>query len=422
MNNILKGILSLVVVVLLLESAARIAATVHDQYQLSTSDEKWYVMSADRGWGLRPGFHGRARCGVSGDFDDHGFLKADSAQITARGKPKILFLGDSTTFGYCVDSTATFAEVTEKLVPGAISVNLGVPGYTSFQGYKTLLKYGELVRPDIIVISFNYNDRRYVLSHSESDSDRRFAEITRATRLANLVSILKTSYVVRSLDKVIRLTGIAGHGWKESHSIRLDKVFARVNPESYRRNLENMARWAGNHHSRVIFLLLGDNPVQTEYLQKGIHSMELARDNDAIDQFKVAVHNRHFGPLARIFLAQIYEKERRPGLAESIISVPPYQSLHGGHAIFTDSVYNDIMRDVGKRHGITVVDARAVLNGQPWHYVDHCHLDAGGHREVAELLRDRIVALMGSRNQTRKPGVTAYTSHPATYQNPVPPN
>ena len=393
MNVSHKGILSLVIVVLLLEAGARVVATVTDD--ISREDNKWFVMSADRGWELRPGFHGRPQCGVGGDFDGQGFLEVDSAQIAETGKTRILFLGDSNTFGYCIGNNVTFAEQTDELIPDASAINLGVSGYTSYQGYKTLLKYGELIRPDIIVVSFNYNDRRYVLERSETDSDQRFAEITSATRQQELVATLKISYIVRALDRLIRLAGIYRPGKDTPSRIRLDELHPRVSPESYRDNLEMMVQWARDHDSRIVLMLLGDNPVQTDYLRRGIRSLDLGRYNDAIEQLKVAMRDRQFGPLARIFLAQAYTGADMPDLAEDIISVQPYRSLHGGHPIFLDTVYNDIMKDVGNRHQLEVVDAREMLNKTPGYYIDHCHFDESGHRAVAELLRQRIVHMVG---------------------------
>jgi len=84
-----------------------------------------------------------------------------------RKKPKdqirILFLGDSCTFGYGVARDETFVEVAESLIRKTYGrpvecINAGVPGYTIFQGYRYLLTEGLDYRPDLVVLSFGLND------------------------------------------------------------------------------------------------------------------------------------------------------------------------------------------------------------------------------------------------------------------------
>jgi lysophospholipase L1-like esterase len=84
-----------------------------------------------------------------------------------RDKPtdetRILFLGDSCTFGYGVAHDATFVEAVESTLsdmkPGAVEcINAGVPGYTIFQGYRYLATEGLRYQPDLVVLNFGWND------------------------------------------------------------------------------------------------------------------------------------------------------------------------------------------------------------------------------------------------------------------------
>jgi lysophospholipase L1-like esterase len=79
------------------------------------------------------------------------------------GQTRILFLGDSCTFGYGVAHDATFVEVVESLLKGATGkpvecINAGVPGYSLFQGYRYLITEGLQYQPDLVVLTFGWND------------------------------------------------------------------------------------------------------------------------------------------------------------------------------------------------------------------------------------------------------------------------
>jgi len=71
-----------------------------------------------------------------------------------------------------------------------------------------VMEAGETLRPDIIIVSFNYNDRRYVLNESDTDSDETVESNFRAHRRQALVDLLKTSYLVRALDYLLETAHI----------------------------------------------------------------------------------------------------------------------------------------------------------------------------------------------------------------------
>ncbi|MCA9270152.1 MAG: hypothetical protein KDA41_16840, partial [Planctomycetales bacterium] len=80
------------------------------------------------------------------------------------GKIRILFLGDSCTFGYGVAQDKTFVEAAEALLheraaPRSVEcINAGVPGYTLFQGYRSLATTGMRMQPDLVMLNFGWND------------------------------------------------------------------------------------------------------------------------------------------------------------------------------------------------------------------------------------------------------------------------
>lgn len=77
---------------------------------------------------------------------------------------RILFLGDSVTFGWGVRLEETFADRTEKMLDERFpeltftSINAGVPGFALLQGYRLLEAEGWNYRPDLVVVDFGSND------------------------------------------------------------------------------------------------------------------------------------------------------------------------------------------------------------------------------------------------------------------------
>ena len=84
-------------------------------------------------------------------------------QEKPKGEIRILFLGDSCTFGYGVAHDQTFVEVCQSQLRSHLGspvecINAGVPGYTLFQGHRRLLSQGLALQPDLVVLNFGWND------------------------------------------------------------------------------------------------------------------------------------------------------------------------------------------------------------------------------------------------------------------------
>jgi hypothetical protein len=135
--------------------------------------EDWVIYSRDLGWERKPGYKGNAEGGYR-EFDREGYLAVDSHKIADTRKKKIIFIGDSNTFGYRVQTRESFVQVVENLLPNVNAINLGVPGYSSYQGRVTVEKYVPILKPDLVIVSFKFNYRRYVLEPVKPDSAEQF--------------------------------------------------------------------------------------------------------------------------------------------------------------------------------------------------------------------------------------------------------
>lgn len=399
LKDILKGLLVSIIALLLVEALARVVKTV-DYDVARPASKEWFVYSPALGWERKPGYRGVVGL-ADRDFDGAGYFAVDSKQITDTRKKRIIFIGESNTFGYGVPTQSSFVEVVEGLLTDVNTINLGVNGYTSYQGRVSLEKYLPLLKPDLVVASFNFNDRRYVLPPDTIDSAETFEKIYRSSLSAGprVAEFLEVSYFFRALRRAMTAIALLPRSVTE---VRVDAVKPRVDEEAYRRNLSYIASETKRLGIPLIFLLLKDNPIQSHYLNEGIEKLTRS-DKMAIEDLILAVdHGNMFSDLARIYLAKAYQTQgNTEKAAEVVISRSPYRSLHGGYPVRLDTVYNDIMRQVASDYAVELVDAAKVLNEHPYVYSDFCHFNVDGHRRVGELLASRISQILLSWKTNR---------------------
>lgn len=105
-----------------------------------------------------------------------------NARVVPWEKPpgvfRIVTMGDSSTFGWGVDTDRIYPHVLEKLLRERHPsmrievVNLGVCGYSSLQGLVLLRSEGMLYHPDVVLISYGSNDYSLVPETFEQAYER----------------------------------------------------------------------------------------------------------------------------------------------------------------------------------------------------------------------------------------------------------
>lgn len=392
-DSLVSVLLPLFIVLLVLELSSRVAMTIRSDFQ-STPDQ-WFVFSSTLGWTRAPDFHGLMECGVRRNFDANGFRSVDSHQIDDDDRQKVVFLGDSTTMGFCVEAEDSFVELIDEMLPNASAINLGINGYTSYQGKQTLIDLGASLKPDLIVVSFNFNDRRYVLDPSQADSPGAFSATFRTDRRQRWVRLFEKSHLVRALGFMLKAVGLV-RDTNVPTTGELQTLRPRVTLEQYKENLASIVRWARENESEVLFVLLGDNPARTAHLDSGIEHLRAGEFDEALEDLWVTRRDQWFGDLARLHQAEAYRSTERPEEADAVSMARTYWSLHGGRPMVLDTVYNSAMREVGRGYRVKVVDARAVLNQSPGVFIDNAHFDERGHRIAADLLVEPIKNLLAT--------------------------
>ena len=391
--KLIVGVLMPVIVLLMMESCSRTVVTLHRELTVKPAAVSREAMpSRALGWERARDFEGQLGFDFGGHIRKHdaeGFLDYDTAQVYDASTPRIIAIGDSNTYGWGVAPEAAWVEVLDRQLPGTHVINLAWLGYSSYQGYETLLQYGDRLKPALILASFNFNDRRYVYD-GRVDSEEKFARNYEASQRAGKYDWLSKIHTVTLMRSMMRRAGLIQ---RESEAKELDArtLQARVPPDMYRENLRKIAQYGRGRNVPVIFLLLKDNPYYTEHIRRGIEFREAGDYERALRTLSVGLTNQISGTLARKYQALIYEdigaahKANQAGRIERQL-----EPIDGLHVIHLDSEYNKIMIEVGKEFGIKVVDARAMLDANPEQFIDLCHPDDAGHARIAQLMLQAV--------------------------------
>jgi lysophospholipase L1-like esterase len=122
-----------------------------------------FARDPNLGWRLKPGARGSWGM-VPTTINAHGMRGAEVPEGDGADQFRLLFLGDSVTFGYRVRDDEPFPLLTgqnlnsrspERMV---VPLNAGVDGYSPWQEYELLVRYGLDLEPDLVLVCFVLND------------------------------------------------------------------------------------------------------------------------------------------------------------------------------------------------------------------------------------------------------------------------
>ncbi len=378
---------------LVLESVARVVSTVEDDVQaIWERDEEGPAAlqpSPTLGWMRRPGFKAIAEETHMREFDGNGFQAIDTAQARDPSAFKLLFVGDSNTFGFDVPTDATFVEVAERLLPGALAINLGVPGYSSYQGLLVAREQVSTLHPRVVVVSFNFNDRRRARVPDSPEAFRDLFQETSDYWATRLASRLDHLYLFRGMRRLSRI------GQPTSSVLNLEDAVPRVNEADYRANLLAIAEISMEFGATPVFMLLRDNPRMTAPLRDGLDRLQQGEPERALAYFENV--DSELADLAALYSAAAYRALGRTEEAQEAVEIDSDLPIDGGGPIRLDTAYNDIMIDAARALDITLVDAASLLDAASGSFTDEVHFDVRGHRLVGELLATSLAPLLDRR-------------------------
>jgi lysophospholipase L1-like esterase len=81
-----------------------------------------------------------------------------NAELGEKNKARVVFLGDSFTWGWGVPNGVRFTDALERAYPHYQIVNAGINGYSTVQETLLLKKYHQVFQPDLVVLQMFHND------------------------------------------------------------------------------------------------------------------------------------------------------------------------------------------------------------------------------------------------------------------------
>ncbi|MDF1865464.1 MAG: SGNH/GDSL hydrolase family protein [Saprospiraceae bacterium] len=131
-----------------------------DKILISESEKSTiYQFDSELGWSGIPNsvatFDRSVKINVA--HNSMGFRDIEHSKI--KDKPRILFLGDSFTWGYDVELEERFDRLLQKKMSEYEIFNLGISGYSTDQELLQLEKHFKEIRPDIVSLIYCENDR-----------------------------------------------------------------------------------------------------------------------------------------------------------------------------------------------------------------------------------------------------------------------
>ena len=199
LGNLAALMAGLLVMLVLGEVALRVVDRGHPYY----SAPELYQPSSDPRvqFEPRPSFVGFSE-GTDVTTNSHGLRERELPLARAPGTRRVVFIGDSVTFGPGVSDDQPYARLLESALneggAGPIeTVHAGVVGYNSIQELARLQNVGLAYQPDVVVLTFLVNDllETFTIFDHQYEPDGSLADVkVWLRRNSNLYRFLQDAY------------------------------------------------------------------------------------------------------------------------------------------------------------------------------------------------------------------------------------
>jgi lysophospholipase L1-like esterase len=157
LKNMVLLLIASIICVAFLEFASRVLKLHGD------TDPTYYLSDPVLPFLMKPNSQGKSIYGKILRINNHGLRGPDIDLFKDIDKKRILILGDSVTFGYCLDYEDTFSGILEKQLVSSKKfhgevINAGHIGFNIKDSANYYKIYGNKFNPDIIIIAVNSSD------------------------------------------------------------------------------------------------------------------------------------------------------------------------------------------------------------------------------------------------------------------------
>jgi lysophospholipase L1-like esterase len=212
-------------------------------------------------------------------LNSEGFRGEEFPNAKSAGTFRIVCLGDSWTFGANVGTEQTYPRQLQRLLeqqfPGARFevLNLGVLGYSSFQGLELWKRRAEALEPDLVVIGYAMNDAR-MAGYRDKDMVAAKTAPRTAAKVAGLLTHFESFKLLRYLalttksrprsvgEYVQQAADAAANGTGDMYETF--EPWTRVGPTDYERNITELIGLAKRRGAGVI-LVYNDLDLDSRY-------------------------------------------------------------------------------------------------------------------------------------------------------------
>ncbi|MDD4050896.1 MAG: SGNH/GDSL hydrolase family protein [candidate division Zixibacteria bacterium] len=239
---------------------------------------------------------------------------------------RIAVLGNSCSFGWGVTEEGSFAGRLHTLmvragIPQTEVYNFSVPGYTSFQGARNFSRYVEPYKPDILLVTFAWNDQ-WLAANNRPDK-----EIKMPPRvIISLQNLLDRFRFYRVFKQGI-FSILPSPNWDTNRNI-----LSRVELDDFKANLAEIIRAARQDSTRVVLMT---SPIPSMERYYGISKQSVMHElhryyNDAIRE-TAASFTTGLVDLAAIF-------DRRSDLFDNVKQDPFHYNIRG-HVLAAQEIF-----------------------------------------------------------------------------------
>jgi lysophospholipase L1-like esterase len=350
------SVISSVLLVLLLEGFLRVIGFSFQHAGLQSSTEWGVGQDTALSWSWMPvpgATCNLSKWGFSFKFNAMGYRGPMFEKQKLPDTIRIVCMGDSVTMGWRVEDDRTFCSNLQRILAPQFkkkveTINAGVMAYTSYQGLHQLQARVLDLKPDLIVLSYNWDDHSPATTVSEvfGSKDSRELKIMPDKDLPNVtskggplgyLSYLRTFQLVQlGVSKILPAAEPEKLG--VSRPRKTEEGVVRVPLQDYRDNMERMVEIAQTNH--IIPILLTE-PCGAETHQK----VDLSSD--------------------------------------AVIRKQP----------LLNAQYNAAVKEIASRRGVACVDTVPVFQAEQPSFLDSIHPGNRGHLLIAQELSRAILAL-----------------------------
>lgn len=289
-----------------------------------------FIKDKELFWRLRPGrvIESEFFLGKSYRINHQGF-RGEDFRLEKTGV-RIAILGNSCSFGWRVDDSETFADRLQNRLRSqpdwhdAEVYNFSVPGYTSFQGKRNYLSNVRPYKPDILLVTFAWNDQ-WLSANDRPDKEQKMPPQV-VLDVYNIVGRFRSYRAFKSL-----LFSFV----PRQDTLVYKNQLTRVSLTDFKANLGEIIRMAGEDGAQVILLTSPIPSLETYYDsdQKSLmHDMHYYYND--MTRETAATYSTRLVDLAAIF-------DRYDNLFDSV-AADPFHYNSRGHALAADEIFREI--------------------------------------------------------------------------------